>query len=269
MQSQLLVVSRVQHSANMVHPLESKLDESFHRRPPARRRSSLDNSNLSAEGAVKERLASARDPLDDDDKKQNQQRRPSLSDGITIPITFLANANGVPRPKVDLDMDLHTSAHSRTKGTVGGGATLRRSLLNRPSSPDSTGSGSDNDDDIGCSILVAAVSPRKASATDDKEEVHDSGPDSDLSSHSSDDDDSFCDASVMEQANEEYIKDDLGASCFWSDGPDDLADVDFQIDDEELQRNLVEIIAEEGLEEGMEAADAAALAEALKGLTNS
>jgi hypothetical protein len=223
----------------------------------------LDNSNLSAEGAVKERLASARDAHGAEAK---QQRRPSLIDGITLPITFLANANGITRPKVDLDMDLHTSAHSRTKQMTGG---QRQSFLQRSSSPETTGTSTDHEDNSESPAYTAVSVPVNAQRNKTNEDDDVSGKDSDLSSHDSDDDDSFCDASVMEQANEEYIKRDLGASCFWSDGPDDLADVDFEIDDDELQRNLVEIITEEGLEEGMEAADAAALAEALRSLSSS
>ncbi|GKY97776.1 hypothetical protein MPSEU_000735800 [Mayamaea pseudoterrestris] len=240
----------------MPHPLETTLDVSFHRKPPARRRSSLDNSNLSAEGAVKERLALSHHA--DDTRKQ---RRPSLPDGITLPITFLAY--GTSRPKVDLDFDLHTSAHSRSKRTMGA-AQSRRSLLQR----DLTNGTKINvvEDEISeIPSPTAVTNSIKAGEGED-----DSDKESDLSSHSSDENDSFCDASVMEQANEEYIKQDLGASCFWSDAPgSDLGDDDFQMDDEELQRHLVEIITEEGLEEGMEAADAAALAEALKGLTSS
>jgi hypothetical protein len=252
----------------MPHPLESKLDESFHRKAPARRRSSLDNSNLSAEGAVKERLLVT---IYGDEKRTQQHRRPSLSDGLTVPITFLADSNGATRPKVDLDWDLHTSAHSRTKASTTSAAYQTQSLLNRSTkSADTPASGSEHDKDWAMAghANTTSFNPRRANATDSSDD--ESNYNSDLSSHSSDDDDSFCDASVMEQANEEYIKQDLGASCFWSDGPDDLADdeLDFK-DDDELQRNLVEIIAEEGLEEGMEAADAAALAEALKLLQTS
>jgi hypothetical protein len=237
----------------MPHPLEQTLDESFHRRPPVRRRSSLDNSGLTAEGAVRERIASSQDSLDDDRmQKQRPKRRPSLTD-VSVPVTFLANMNGTShRPRVDLDEDLHSSAHNATHLPTPSKSNKQTTFAPATDlvSPSSCGSSPPHSNDINNS--------------------HDNWSNSSTSSgDDGDGGDSFCDASVQEQANEEYIKTDLGASCFWSEGPDDLADVEFQIDDEELQRHLVEIIAEEGLEEGMEAADAAALAEALRGLTSS
>lgn len=207
----------------MPHPLELTLDESFHRHTLARRRSSLDNSGLTAEGAMRERLASH----DCNDVIQRHKRRPSLNIDITIPITFLATTNQ-SRPKVGLDEDLHTSLHGNipvTEAAAYSGAL--GSFSTSSNIEDSFNYNSDDSSDGG----------------------------------------SFCDASVQAKANHEYMKKDLGASCAWSDGPDDLADADFQTDDAELQRNLIEIITEEGLKEGLEAADAAALIEALKVLT--
>lgn len=59
--------------------------------------------------------------------------------------------------------------------------------------------------------------------------------------HSFDDDDddmssecdSFCDAAETERANKEYLKKDLGASCFWSSNDDLLVDMQAEQDDDD------------------------------------
>jgi hypothetical protein len=50
--------------------------------------------------------------------------------------------------------------------------------------------------------------------------------------------DSFCDASVQEPANREYLQKDLGASCFWEMSFSDLEDCEDEGGDELGQNNM-------------------------------
>jgi hypothetical protein len=199
-----------------MHPLDSSLDTSIHERPkpPARRRSSLDNSSLSAPDAFRQTLSAEQQA----EYRPGRQRRLSLNAGPYMNITFLAT-NSL-RPRVDLDADFHDSQHSTTADKKSN----------------------------------TALDPQSNSA--------ESSFDDDSSSSGG----TFCDASVQEEANEEYLKKDLGASCFWSVGDASYmedGEVDCEFDQGELEKHLIEIIAEDGLESGLEQADREALREAM------
>jgi hypothetical protein len=195
-----------------MHPLDAKFDESGQAHY-AKRRTSLDNSCLSAPETFRFTLPYDASGYDFDD---SPRRRLSLNNEATVTTTFLAGpaSHHGPREKQGLDVDLHSSIHGSP------------SQLNRPRVP-----------------------PLPTSALLSPSSVSDGGSDfeDDLSGGS--DCDSFCDASVQEPANREYLRRDLGASCFWNSidscslgGSSDYLD--------EMDKALDSMIVEEGLEKG-------------------
>jgi hypothetical protein len=115
-------------------------------------------------------------------------RRLSLNPGNTVATTFLAGTDH--RPPAELDLDWHSSTHE----PVGGNSRRFRS-------PSSKLAGSENSKET-----VATVATE-----DDEISLNSSG-----GSNSSSDCDSFCDASFHEPADKDYLRNNLGASCFWN-----------------------------------------------------
>ena len=163
-----------------MHPLEETLDEDFHGPgQQKKRRSSLDNSALSAEETflsllpdIKEYGASAR------------KRRYSLNSCENKNTTFLAEL--IPsRPKKELDMDCHASTHS-------GGPRRSGRFSSRHSNKLDDGTGDTQNTSLGDTLDLSESSMESSSGT-------------------------FCDAEEGEPANRAYLQKDLGASCFWDD----------------------------------------------------
>lgn len=172
-----------------MHPLSTSLDASNHEfrhdGPVARRRTSLDNSCLSADESVKLILRQTSDDAVED-REDKRPRRLSLNHNSCITVTFLATAstNRALKKADDLDMDCHDSSHDRKE-------TTRAPVKSVISFGGVELEGSDNDDhEMECDMF------------------EDDFDDSDC--------DSFCDASVQEPANKEYLVKDLGASAIWS-----------------------------------------------------
>lgn len=199
-----------------MHPLEKDMDESAHGKrpgPPPRRRSSLDNSSLAAAETFKQILQDA----EDFKTILAPRRRLSLNAGQTITPTFLAEMNKTRRT-TDLDLEGHSSTHG-------------------PSSSSSPRKVSDNSD----SSSFADTSPSAP-----MKYYRYQNDDSDDSSESSlESGDSFCDASVQEPANREYLRKDLGASCYWNSGNDFFVDTDGGMHDMKSMAH-VDMILEEG-----------------------
>lgn len=169
-----------------MHPLEVSLDESSRynasRRQggEARRRSSLDNSCLGAALSFQHVIASTNNHDEEFAMSASPRRRLSLNGKETTAVTFLATVcQEENRPKLDLDADFHTNSVHRSR-------------------PLSTPTKS------GHSTTVSMSSNPSCSF----------GDNDDSESSLESDADSFCDASVQEPANKEYLRKDLGASCF-------------------------------------------------------
>jgi hypothetical protein len=162
-----------------MHPLDSKLEES-RQGHYAKRRTSLDNSCLSAPESFRYTLPYDASGCDFDD---SPRRRLSLNNEVSVTTTFLAGpaSHHGTREKQGLDVDFHSSVH-------GSPSQLTRSKV--PPLPES-----------------ALLSPNA---------VSDGGSDFEEDLSCGSDCDSFCDASVQEPANREYLRRDLGASCFWN-----------------------------------------------------
>jgi len=204
-----------------MHPLDSSLDASLHNQPrvPMRRRTSIDNGCLATNGELMLKLISSNSSADHDDHSNTRRpRRLSLNNVNALPTTFLAGLNTkLASIKTDLDIDCHSSLHenrhngagsrlssqhsSRGGGGGGGGAVTSGHLRRgRPM-------------DESCkSSTSKKVEPMAVSDDNDSFGDHYYGGDT-----SCDDSDSFCDASYAEPANQEYIQQDLGASCLWDD----------------------------------------------------
>jgi hypothetical protein len=184
-----------------MHPLGQTLDESFHQPKEQKRRSSLDNSCLSAAESFYTLIQDIGE-YELSYPQRQRIRRLSLNNSESMPITFLADL--LPRaPKKELDEDFHSSSHRAGEG-------------DRYQSSQSTkledGSGETED----------------TSAMDSMIELSESSMDDD-----DDDDscDSFCDAEESEPANSAYLRKDLGASCFLDD--DMYGDMEESEEDEE------------------------------------
>ena len=161
-----------------MHPLEQTLDKSFHGQPTqTRRRSSLDNSALSAENSFMS-LGLFGDK--DDYHTSSKQRRYSLNSCENKPTLFLADL-GPAREKEDLDLDCHNSGHSKE---------CRYSSRFANKMDDGTG-------DTQNTSLISALDLSESS----------------MESSSG----TFCDAEEGEPANRSYLQRDLGASVFWYD----------------------------------------------------
>ena len=215
-----------------MHPLNVTLDESLHNSrpgPPARRRSSLDNSQLAAADTFRHILSA---DLQDDEYNTTGaggQRRLSLNVKLqNANTTFLAEICGGSssgrRAKVDLDEDFHNSVHSKSKSRP---FTKGKNYVSDNSATEGSHSNVDESDKNVANVMEDMSSSDESSLESDA--------------------DTFCDASVQEQANKDYIRKDLGASVYWNGDSvalDDLNDDDFG--DEKV---VVEMIAED-LEEG-------------------
>ena len=185
-----------------MHPLQETLDTSqheFRHEGPVKRRTSLDNSCLSAHESMRMLL-----PDPESYEGGTKPRRYSLTHKMTITATFMADTS-LPKQKDDaLDMDCHNSTHSRAPAVSIDGLPI---------------------DELS------------------EDDIFDS------------DCDSFCDASVQEQANKEYLIKDLGASCFWG-GEASLSDFQF-LDHHNhhnnnmtsLELSMPDVIEEEGHEQ--------------------
>lgn len=162
-----------------MHPLAETLDDSFHHsKQQHKRRSSLDNSALSAE----ESFMSLIPDMEEYDSSA-RKRRYSLNNSENKNTTFLAEL--LPsRPKRDLDLDFHTSNHSKASPNA------------RTSSPHTN----KLDDGTGDTQNTSLIDTLDMS-------------DSSMESSSG----TFCDADEGEPANRAYLQKDLGASCFWDD----------------------------------------------------
>lgn len=120
-------------------------------------------------------------------------RRLSFNAGNTITTTFLAGLDH--RPQMDLDLDWHSSDH---KPVYSNPRRLRRASSN-PSKL--TGSENSNETLVTVNLVFS------------EDEIS-------LNSDSSSDCDSFCDASFHEPADKDYLRNNLGASCFWNSDAD-------------------------------------------------
>ena len=164
------------------------MDTSSHKESPVRgvqrRRSSLDNSCLNASETFLQHLQDS----DPDAVQTSPRRRLSLNSGDNMNTTFLAGE--VDRERQDLDVDWHNSAHS----------------------PQPTTS---KHNDISA---ASTKTPTTASSSEEPWLSLDEESESSLES----DCDSFCDASVREQPNKEYLRTDLGASCWFEKSFDGL-----------------------------------------------
>lgn len=163
-----------------------------------RRRTSLDNSCLSASDTFAVLIS-------EDDKSEftQKERRLSLGSKLEVTITFLAvntTPEQVKENKRDLDEDGHGSIHIPVKG--------------RPSSHSKTSKASDTINTSSYSSMVLE------SESEDSESEENSVDDDDDES----DCDSFCDASVGEPANRQYLRSDLGGSVMCSDDSWDNGD---------------------------------------------
>lgn len=231
-----------------MHPLDTIIDDSHHcpRRTVARRRSSLDNSCLAAPDAFRQIMMDSCGSDDDDDHRRSgdgcrkggrrsghRERRLSWNSAVSKPTTFLAGPmTPSSRPKkVELDADFHHSHHSPKSnscrgGSGGGSSGHAANLTNSP--PIVSDAGEDDDDDS---------SNDDGNADDHSEE---GSLDSDC--------DSFCDASFQEPANREYLRRDLGASCYWASTDTcmlgDLDDEDF----DEVECVVDDMLRNEGLD---------------------
>jgi hypothetical protein len=149
-----------------------------------KRRSSLDNSCLASNDSFRQIIS-----LDflDSPRRQRHHRRLSLNPGNTVTTSFLAGPDH--RPQMDLDLDWHSSDH-KLEGNP--------KRFRRCSSTPSKLAGSENSNET-----VATV------RSEDEISLN-------SSSDSSSDCDSFCDASFHEPADNDYLRNNLGASCFWN-----------------------------------------------------
>ena len=171
-----------------MHPLAETLDGSFHQsKQQQKRRSSLDNSALSAE----ESFISLIPDIEDYDASA-RKRRYSLNNSVNKNTTFLAELlTNRPKKDLDLDLDCHMSNHS--KGPQNGRYSSRHS--------------NKLDDGTGDTQNTSLVDTLDMS-------------DSSMESSSG----TFCDAEEGEPANRAYLQKDLGASCFWDDDFDNGSD---------------------------------------------
>jgi hypothetical protein len=177
----------------------------------AKRRTSLDNSCLSAPESFRYTLPYDASGCDFDD---SPRRRLSLSNEVSVTTTFLAGpaSHHGTREKQGLDVDFHSSVH-------GSPSQLMRSKV--PPLPEST--------------LLSPIA------------ISDGGSDFEEDLSCGSDCDSFCDASVQEPANREYLRRDLGASCFWNSTDScSLGDSNECLD--EMDKAANSMILEEGLD---------------------
>jgi hypothetical protein len=182
-----------------MHPLGQTLDASFHQPKQQRRRSSLDNSCLSAAESFFTLIQDIEE-YELSSPQRQRIRRFSLNNSESMPITFLADL--LPRaPKKELDEDFHSSAHP-------GGEGDRYQSSHSAKLEDGSGETQDT------STMDSMVELSESSMDDDEDSC-----------------DSFCDAEEYEPANRAYLRRDLGASCFWDD--DMYGDMEESEDDEE------------------------------------
>jgi len=187
-----------------MHPLATALDTDWHdnrHETPVKRRTSLDNSCLSAHESIRLML----DDEEFEDTARRTPRRRSLDHSVRITATFLADGTS-PHVKKgdDLDLDCHILDDSkRSKSGMSMTAALNFD--------------SDNEDD---------------SSLDDS------------------DCDSFCDASFQDEANKDYIENNLGASCYWGDASlsEVQGDIEGIIEEQfaDMDNSRPEMISEDG-----------------------
>lgn len=192
-----------------MHPLDRSLDQSLHDKThshPTKRRSSLDNSCLASAESFQQILALPKHEL----TSPKHARRLSLNNSVSVTTSFLAGVLEI-RPKLELDLDFHSSVHSRT-------APLRPGLSKL------TNSESSNE------------TFETADTTNDAADMSD-----EYSLDSCSDCDSFGEASVHELANKDYIRNNLGASVFWASNAS-MGDLKFEV-------NLGDIVLEEDEED--------------------
>ena len=133
------------------------------------------------------------------------QRRLSLNNCTAMNMTFLANYNVSTADKSDLDLDCH-NYFDENKTTGGGSSSADTMSVGTRSSYQS------NNDS------VSAKLPNANAVSDDDHGVNETFDDDD---DDDDDMDSFGEAEDAEPADEEYIRQNLGAS-FWSDDVEGL-----------------------------------------------
>jgi hypothetical protein len=173
-----------------MYALDASLDASLHghgNARKARRRTSLDNGYL-ASTDLRMLVILDNNINSYHHKLQKGPRRLSLNNCTAMNTTFLANNNNYnvsTADKSDLDIDSHPSYHS---------------LRSRTNSLDISKNGT--------GTYSTASTARGAVVSD---------VDGWSSSFDGSDCDSFCEATCTEPANQEYMTQDLGASCFWND----------------------------------------------------
>lgn len=181
-----------------MHPFDSSLDTSFHKhmgpQDPRRkqtRRTSLDNGCFSDKSELMSLDGSSHGT------RSMLPRRRSLNTEMVIPTTFLASVvrGSSTKPDSDLDLDCHTWVDEASERA---GPSLHSSHHH--------------------------MKPIAMEVTDDEQEGS-------ASSAFDENEDSFCEASYAAPANEQYMRQDLGVSCFLDD---DLLDDIGAIDTTEL-----------------------------------
>lgn len=205
-----------------MHPLDSSLDASLHGHEhtarKARRRCSLDNGYLASAdlrnslGVSNHYNASSYHNFGSPNQHQRGPRRLSLNNCTAMNTTFLATSTNYTvstADKCDLDMDYHSwmdeNNHSCSKSSY-------HSTRSRVNSLDVISKNQ--------AATAALVSDAEPDFNDESENC-----------------DSFCEATGAEPANQEYMMQDLGASCFWNDVVFSDHHIDDYSDDEDEVNN--------------------------------
>lgn len=188
-----------------MHPLDEIIEDNFHRPKQQRRRSSLDNSCLSAQESILSLI-----PDIDDYEHSSAKRRFSLNGNENKTCTFLAEIFPTrSSSKKDLDLDFHASTHGEA----------------RPM-PDASGRYSSRHTN---NKIEEEASGETLDTLDSSESIL--GDDDDSC-------DSFCDAEAGEPANRSYLRQDLGASCFWDDDMYDIQDESEREEEKVIAKSL-------------------------------
>jgi hypothetical protein len=155
-----------------------------------KRRTSLDNSCLASNNTFRHLIT-----IDSDTNTSRYPRRLSLNPGVTVTTSFLAGTEH--RPKMELDSSDHEAVgHSRQYGRY---------------------SSNHRDSENSNETLVTMDTEK------DQDEIS-------LGSDSSSDCDSFCDASVQELPDKDYLRNNLGASCYWNSNDNLTASIEMKFD---------------------------------------
>lgn len=190
------------------------LQDSHSHSAAIKRRSSLDNSCLAACDSFHQVL-----PEEHHNYSSPKHRRLSLDHRKAVNANFLASADGSEnRPKLELDLDLHSSMHSKTSPSRHSYRASLPSKLTNSESSNETFETVDTENDA--DIISDEYSLDSCSGCD-----------------------SFGEASVHELANKDYLRNNLGESVFWASNASLSGDLKYEID-------MADVVMEEG-DEGL------------------